>query len=80
MGLPIGFINLFIPDDASGWLEFLGDWMLPLFVVCKQTILLWWFVTLLNPKVAPEQLAPRGDTLLGSHFGSSLPRTGGPQY
>jgi hypothetical protein len=58
MGLPIGLLNLFIPDYASGWLEFLGDWMVPLFVVCKQTILLWWFVTLLNPKVAPERSSP----------------------
>jgi hypothetical protein len=79
MGLPIGFINLFIPDDASGWLEFLGDWMVPLFVVCKQLILLWWFVTLLNPKVAPERSSPRSEPLLESPFVSGFPRTGGPQ-
>jgi hypothetical protein len=78
MGLPIGFVNLFIPDDATGWLEFLGDWMVPLFVVCKQLILLWWFVTLLNPKVASERLAPRSDTLLEPQFGSGFPRPGRP--
>jgi hypothetical protein len=69
MGIPIGFISLFIPDDASGWLEFLGDWMVPIFVVCKQSTLLWWFVTLLNPKVAPERSTPRSDTLAAGHFG-----------
>jgi hypothetical protein len=77
MGLPIGFINLFIPDDATGWLESLGDWMVPLFVVCKQLILLWWFVTLLNPKVASERLAARSASLLESQFGSGFSRTGG---
>jgi uncharacterized membrane protein HdeD (DUF308 family) len=80
MGLPIGFINLFIPDYASGWVEFLGDWMVPVFVVCKQTILLWWFVTLLNPKVAPERSSPASDNLLESQFGSGFPRTDGSQY
>lgn len=80
MGLPIGFINLFIPDDASGWLEFLGDWMVPVFVICKQTILLWWFGTLLNPKVASERLAPHSDTFFGSQFGSGFSRTGGARY
>ena len=78
MGLPIGFINLFIPDDATGCLEFLGDWMVPLFVVCKQLILLWWFVTLLNPRVASERLVPRSDPLLETQFGSGFPRTGSP--
>jgi hypothetical protein len=78
MGLPIGFINLFIPDDATGCLEFLGDWMVPLFVVCKQLILLWWFVTLLSPRVASERLAPRSDTLLETQFGSGFPRIGSP--
>jgi hypothetical protein len=78
MGLPIGFMNLYIPDYASGWLQFVGDWMVPVFVVCKQTILLWWFVTLLNPKVAPERSSPAGDALLESQFGSGFPRTGGP--
>jgi hypothetical protein len=72
MGIPIGFINLFIPDNASGWLEFLGDWMVPLFVVCKQSILLWWFVTLLNPKVAPERSSPRRDILVEGQFGSGF--------
>lgn len=52
IGLPVGLITLFIPDSATGWLQFLGDWMVPLFVVCKQLILLWWFVTLLNPELA----------------------------
>ena len=78
MGLPIGFMNLYIPDYASGWLQLVGDWMVPVFVVCKQTILLWWFVTLLNPKVAPERSSSAGDALLESQFGSGFPRTGGP--
>ena len=77
MGLPIGFVNLYIPDYASGWLQFLGDWMVPVFVVCKQTILLWWFVTLLNPKVAPERSSPGSDALLGRQLGSSFPQTDG---
>jgi hypothetical protein len=80
MGLPIGFMNLYIPDYASGLLQFVGDWMVPVFVVCKQTILLWWFVTLLNPKVAPERSSPANDTLLESQFGSRFPSTGGPHY
>jgi hypothetical protein len=80
MGLPIGFMNLYIPDYASGWLQFVGDWMVPVFVVCKQTILLWWFVTLLNPKLAPERSLPASDALLGSQFGSRFPSTGGPRY
>jgi hypothetical protein len=80
MGLPIGFMNLYIPDYASGWLLFVGDWMVPVFVVCKQTILLWWFVTLLNPKVAPERSSPASDALLESQFGSRFPSTGGSQY
>jgi hypothetical protein len=79
MGLPIGFINLFIPDYASGWLEFIGDWMVPLFVVCKQGILLWWFVTLLDPKVAPEPSSPTGDPLLESRFAGGFLQTDGPQ-
>ena len=73
MGLPIGLLNLFIPDYAGGWLQFVGDWMVPVFVVCKQTILLWWFVTLLNPKVAPERSSPVCDALLESQFGSRFP-------
>ena len=77
MGLPIGFMNLYIPDYASGWLQFLGDWMVPVFVVCKQTILLWWFVTLLNPKVAPQRSSSGSDALLESQFGSNFPRTDG---
>lgn len=76
MGLPIGLLNLFIPDDASGWLQFISEWMVPVFVVCKQTILLWWFVTLLNPTVAPERLALRSEGLIESPFGSRFPRTG----
>jgi len=80
MGLPIGFMNLYIPDYTSGLLQFIGDWMVPVFVVCKQTILLWWFVTLLNPKVAPERSSPTSDTLLEGQFGSRFPSTGGPHY
>ncbi|MBV9873225.1 MAG: hypothetical protein JO025_00725 [Verrucomicrobia bacterium] len=76
MGLPIGFMNLYIPDYASGWLQFVGDWMVPLFVVCKQTILLWWFVTLLNPKVAPARSSSANDALLESQFGSHFPSIG----
>ncbi|MBV8212404.1 MAG: hypothetical protein JOZ08_04160 [Verrucomicrobia bacterium] len=72
MGIPIGFINLFIPDDASGWLQFLGDWMVPLFVVCKQFILLWWFVTLLNPRVAPLQSTSRSDALVEAQLGNGF--------
>jgi hypothetical protein len=72
MGIPIGFINLFIPDDASGWLQFLGGWMVPLFVVCKQFILLWWFVTLLNPKFALERSSPRSKNLVESQFGGGF--------
>ena len=78
MGLPIGFINLFIPDDASGWLAFLGDWMVPLFVVCKQLILLWWFVELLNFKAA-ERPSLKSHALMESQFASGFPRTGGSQ-
>jgi hypothetical protein len=72
VGIPVGFINLFIPDDASGWLQFLGDWMVPLFVICKQLIVLWWFVTLLNSKVAPERSSPRRRTLLEGQVGSGF--------
>ena len=78
LGLPIGLLNLFIPEYAGGWLQFLGDWMVPVFVVCKQTILLWWFVTLLHPKAAPERSSPGSDGLLESQFGSGFPRTGRP--
>jgi hypothetical protein len=53
VGLPVGVISLFIPDQASGWVEFIGDWLVPTFVVCKQLVLLWWFVTLL--RVVPER-------------------------
>ncbi|MBV8103002.1 MAG: hypothetical protein JOZ31_28005 [Verrucomicrobia bacterium] len=74
MGLPIGLLNLFIPDYASGWLQFVSDWMVPVFVVCKQTILLWWFVTLLNPKFAPERSSPETDDLWERQFGN---RSGG---
>jgi hypothetical protein len=49
VGIPVGLVSLFIPDQATGWLQFLGDWLVPIFVVCKQLILLWWFVTLLQP-------------------------------
>jgi hypothetical protein len=59
IGLPVGLITLFIPDDATGRQQFLGDWMVPLFVVCKQLILLWWFVTLLNPEVARKKSSVR---------------------
>ena len=78
MGLPVGFTTLFIPDDATGWLEFLGDWMVPLFVVCKQLILLWWFVALLNSKAA-ERPSLKSHALMESQFASGFPRTGGPQ-
>jgi hypothetical protein len=78
MGLPVGLLNLFIPDYASGWLQFVSDWMVPVFVVCKQTILLWWFVTLLNPKVVPEASSAASDDLLESQLGGRFPRTGGP--
>jgi hypothetical protein len=53
VGLPVGVISLFIPDQANGWVEFIGDWLVPTFVVCKQLVLLWWFVTLL--RVVPER-------------------------
>jgi hypothetical protein len=72
MGLPIGLLNLFIPDYGSGWLQFISDWMVPVFVVCKQTILLWWFLTLLNPKVAPEPSSSASDPLVRNQFGSIL--------
>jgi hypothetical protein len=49
VGIPVGLVSLFIPDQATGWLQFLGDWLVPIFVVFKQLILLWWFVTLLQP-------------------------------
>ena len=49
IGIPVGLISVFIPDQATGWLQFLGDWLVPIFVVCKQLILLWWFVSLLKP-------------------------------
>jgi hypothetical protein len=49
VGIPVGLVSLFIPDQATGWLQFLGDWLVPIFVVCKQLILLWWLVTLLHP-------------------------------
>jgi hypothetical protein len=74
MGLPIGLLNLFIPDYASGCLQFFSDWMVPVFVVCKQTILLWWFVTLLNPKVAPEQSSPASGSSVENQFRSSFGR------
>ncbi|HTD14865.1 MAG TPA: hypothetical protein VK673_06780 [Chthoniobacterales bacterium] len=80
IGLPVGLISLFTPDPATGWMQFLGDWMVPTFVVFKQSVLLWWFVTLLNPKVAPERSSPASEDLLESQFGSSFPRTGGSQY
>lgn len=71
IGLPVGLITLFIPDDATGWQQFLGDWMLPLFVVCKQLILLWWFLTLLNPEGARERSAVR--TLANGLLGGKVP-------
>jgi hypothetical protein len=55
VGMPVGLISLFIPDQATGWLQFLGDWLVPIFVVCKQLILLWWFVTLLQPVPGKKQ-------------------------
>jgi len=55
MGIPIGLINLFIPDQATAWLAFLGNWLVPTFVLAKQVILLWWFTTLLHPIVAPKK-------------------------
>jgi len=80
MGLPVGLLNLFIPDYASGWLQFISDWMVPVFVVCKQTILLWWLVTLLNPKAALERSLAASDTLAQGQFGTGFPRTGSTQY
>jgi hypothetical protein len=71
IGLPVGLITLFIPDDATGWQQFLGDWMLPLFVVCKQLILLWWFLILLNPEGARERSLANG--LLGGKVPMPLP-------
>ena len=71
IGLPVGLITLFIPDDATGWQQFLGDWMLPLFVVCKQLILLWWFLTLLNPEGARERSSVR--TLANGLLGGEVP-------
>jgi hypothetical protein len=53
MGIPIGLINLFIPDHADAWVQFLGDWLVPIFVLSKQLILLWWFTTLLHPEETP---------------------------
>jgi hypothetical protein len=55
VGIPVGMISLFIPEQATGWLQFLGDWLVPIFVVCKQLILLWWFVTLLQPVPSIKQ-------------------------
>jgi hypothetical protein len=67
IGIPVGLITLFIPDDATGWQRFLGDWMVPLFVVGKQLILLWWFLTLLNPEVVRKEssVMTLADGLLG---------------
>lgn len=76
IGLPVGLITLFIPDNATGWLQFLGDWMVPLFVVCKQLILLWWFVTLLNPEVA-RQRAFQSEDLRGRLITQRGPSAGG---
>jgi hypothetical protein len=59
IGLPVGLITLFIPDDATGWQQLLGDWMMPLFVLCKQLILFWWFLTLLNPEATRKKSASR---------------------
>jgi hypothetical protein len=75
IGLPVGLITLFIPDDATGWQQFLGDWMVPLFVVCKQLIILWWFLTLLNPGVVRERSSVRtlADGLLGGGVPMPVP-------
>lgn len=75
IGLPVGLITLFIPDDATGWQQFLGDWMVPLFVVCKQVILLWWFLTLLNPEAAGERsyVSTLEDGLLGREVPMPVP-------
>ena len=60
IGIPIGLICFFIPDNADTWLRFLGDWLVPTFVVAKQLILLWWFTTLLQPVETPKRAVSTG--------------------
>lgn len=70
MGVLIGLVNLLIPDQASGWLQFLGDWMVPTFVLCKLLVLLWWFGVLLNEPV--PRTSALGETILGSSGGADV--------
>ncbi len=60
IGIPIGLIIFFIPDNAGTGLRFLGDWLVPTFVVAKQLILLWWFTTLLQPVETPNRPVSTG--------------------
>jgi hypothetical protein len=73
IGLPVGLIILFIPDDATGWPRFLGDWMVPLFVGCKQLILLWWFLTLLSLEAARKRSSGDGLSAGGAQIPVTLP-------
>jgi hypothetical protein len=65
IGIPIGLVDFFIPDDADAWLRFLGDWLVPTFVVAKQLILLWWFTTLLQSVATPKRAVPTGFWITG---------------
>ena len=65
IGIPIGLIVFFIPDNADAWLRFLGDWLVPTFVVAKQLILLWWFTTLLQSVATPKRAVPTGFWITG---------------
>ena len=64
LGIPIGLINLFIPDDATSWVQFLGLWLVPAFVLTKQLVLLWWFTSLLQPLLAPNKSDRRWNWLV----------------
>jgi hypothetical protein len=65
IGIPIGLMYFFVQDNADAGLRFLGDWLVPTFVVAKQLILLWWFTTLLQPVETPKRAVSTGFWITG---------------
>jgi hypothetical protein len=57
MGIPIGLVNLFISESSDPWFQALEDWLVPIFVLVKQSILLWWFASLLRRAGSKQKLA-----------------------
>ncbi|MBV9273163.1 MAG: hypothetical protein JO333_04655 [Verrucomicrobia bacterium] len=56
MGIPIGLVNLFISESSYPLFQALEDWLVPIFILAKQSVLLWWFASLVRPAKAKQKL------------------------